>query len=85
MRTVIKKQYKLYTLEEIKNVNSTLLNWFIDYEDLGLLLILEGKLTGLRTVLHYLYVDENQYKLIKIDKAIPNGNPPKVKLVTTFI
>ena len=62
---------------------NTLIDYFLDYNNNGVNVVLVGRWTGLRTVLYYYYyVKNNLYRLNKIEKVVPEGKAPNVKLIT---
>lgn len=75
----------LISIDQIKaNLPSehSFLDYFLEYTDNGLNVVLTSKFTGLRTVYYYSYIEECLFRLDKIVKVVPKGEPPNVEIKT---
>lgn len=60
----------------------SLIDYFLEYTDNGLNVVLIGKYTGLRRVLYYSHIKEDLFRLDKIVRVIRKGNSPNVEIKT---
>ena len=78
----------LISIDQIKaNLPSehSFLDYFLEYNDTGVNVVIISKFTGLRTVFYYSYIKECLFTLNKIVKVVPKGNPPNVEIITINI